>query len=232
MSTTSTVPSMKNTGLDPAWGARCLALGLAFLPAAGWAQGIDLASMRSMVGGCLEAFPEMRPAYDAKSARLIERHRDVLPEGWTLATAPEAPFTGAALKQHGGEGLCEQAVVSLDQMSLRKVVGMPEKDVATPREEQLTRRLLAGEAPRVFLGLRYSLDAPPRVQAVIRSSPAQAAGIQVDDDIVSVAGRATPSGADVMHEILDAPAGRPLAIELRRAGQPVMVSVMPAPSKR
>lgn len=228
----SAVQCMDNTGFGAARVVLRMAFSLALLPAAAFAQGSDLQTMRSMVAGCLEAFPGLRPTYEAKSALLVDRHRDVLPDGWSFATAPQALFTVAMMRQEGGQALCENAVDTLDRMSLRRIVGMREKAEATGREEQLTRRLLAGDAPRVTLGVRFSLDAPARVQAIFPSSPAQAAGIQVDDVIVSVAGRLTPAGADVMLEMLDVAPDGLLAIQLRRGGQLMLISVRPSPMQR
>lgn len=222
---------MQNTMHPSVIAMRLLAAVIALSASAAMAQGSQLQVMRSMVGGCLEAFPALRPTYEAKLALLAERNRDIWPDKWSFATAPQAPFTSAMLKQEGGQ-LCTGAIDRLDQMSLRHIVGMPEKAEATSREEELTRRLLSDDGSRVGIGIRFGMDAPARVQAVFPSSPAQVAGIQSDDEIVSVAGKPTPSGTDVMLEILAAAPDLPLAIELRRGEQRMLVSVIPARLRR
>lgn len=213
-------------------GARVLlASAMALFPVMAMAQVSHLSMARSMAGGCIEAFPSLRPVYEAKVSRLAQLHPEIWPTGWSFALPAQAPFTVSALKDGGAE-LCSTAINQLDQISLRKIVGMPEREEATAGDEELTRRLLLDGAPRVSMGIRFGIEAPARVQAVFPSSPAQAAGIQVGDEIVSVAGRRTPSGTDVMLALFDAPAGETFAVELRRAAQMILVQIVPPHTSR
>ena len=66
------------------------------------------------------------------------------------------------------------------------------------------------------------------VSSVVVDSPAEAAGIEVGDILVSL-DAATPDSREFRERLDGLEAGTPVAIEISRAGRPVAVEVIPAP---
>jgi serine protease Do len=74
-------------------------------------------------------------------------------------------------------------------------------------------------------------DAPVRVTKVTPASPAEALGIQPGDEIVSIGTVRVTRPLDIERAFLDRTAGQPVAIELRRNGQTMMLDLSLAESK-
>jgi serine protease Do len=69
------------------------------------------------------------------------------------------------------------------------------------------------------------LDAPVRVTKVAPGSPAEKLGIAPGDEIVSVGTLAIARPLDLERAFLDRPAGEPVAVEVRRDGQSMLVDL-------
>jgi regulator of sigma E protease len=82
----------------------------------------------------------------------------------------------------------------------------------------------------IALGLAYGEPtlAPPTLEIgqVLPGQPAAAAGLREGDRIVSAGGRAVGSWEEFV-EVVKAHPGRPLALEVRRGGEPVALTVTP-----
>jgi serine protease Do len=74
-------------------------------------------------------------------------------------------------------------------------------------------------------------DAPVRVTNVTPASPAAVLGIQPGDEIVSVGTQRVTRPLDLERAFLDRPAGQPVAVELRRNGQTLMLDLALAESR-
>lgn len=98
--------------------------------------------------------------------------------------------------------------------SLTRVLEMPV--AADPTSEDPIRRL----------GLAVG-GATPQIRLVVESSVAQAAGLAINDLIVSIDGEYKPDVAQVIR-IIQAHANQPLALEVEREGQLRQISLTPA----
>lgn len=92
-------------------------------------------------------------------------------------------------------------------------------------------RLLTVDAE---LARRYDLDAGrgALVYKVYPGSPAAQAGLAEGDLVTAAGGRPVAAREDVTTELYSLAAGRGLALDLRRAGKPLKVTLAPAPPPR
>src|SRR5262245_46507836 len=99
--------------------------------------------------------------------------------------------------------------------------------------------LLAGStmnliAAALFFSVAHMAGWPTATQTEVQvvqvtpGSPAEAAGLQRGDAVVSLAGRPV-ARADDLRPIIDANLGQPIPIEIRRAGQSMTLQVTPRP---
>jgi carboxyl-terminal processing protease len=87
----------------------------------------------------------------------------------------------------------------------------------TPEEFEQLLRAQRGEVTLVGIGVRLR-GAPPTVAEVFRDSPAQGAGLQVGDTLVSIAGRdVTNLRRPEVNALLEGPAGTPIQLGVQRA---------------
>jgi regulator of sigma E protease len=77
-----------------------------------------------------------------------------------------------------------------------------------------------------LMNLTPQLENPPVVGAVLPNEPAERAGVQPGDRVVSVAGVATPS-FEQMHEEIEARPGQPFDLVVDRAGEQKTLHVTP-----
>lgn len=84
----------------------------------------------------------------------------------------------------------------------------------------------------VHMGWGVPRQGPPRLTFISPDSPAAKAGLAIEDSIIAIDGHPVATPADVTQRV-DASGGRPLPIELRRAGvrQTVMVAARPDGSR-
>jgi thiol-disulfide isomerase/thioredoxin len=66
-----------------------------------------------------------------------------------------------------------------------------------------------------------------RVIQVVHGAPGDRAGVKVGDDIVSIGGEKVMDGKDIVRRARALPAGRQVAIVVRRAGEELTLSVVP-----
>jgi thiol-disulfide isomerase/thioredoxin len=66
-----------------------------------------------------------------------------------------------------------------------------------------------------------------RVIQVVHGAPGDRAGVKVGDEIVSIGGRGVTDGKDIVQRARALPAGKPVAIVVRRGGQELTLSVVP-----
>jgi regulator of sigma E protease len=84
----------------------------------------------------------------------------------------------------------------------------------------------AAEDPMRRLGLAVG-GSTPQIRSVVESSVAQAAGLSVNDLIVSIGGERQPDVAQVIR-IIQSHANQPLALEVQREGQIRQITLTPA----
>jgi thiol-disulfide isomerase/thioredoxin len=66
-----------------------------------------------------------------------------------------------------------------------------------------------------------------RVIQIVRGAPGDRAGLQVGDEIVSIAGEPMKDGKDIVQRARALPAGRPVAMVVRRGGRELTLSIVP-----
>jgi len=123
-----------------------------------------------------------------------------------------------------------------DQKNLSSM-GPQDRAVSFPHKSVVKRAAIVAAGPianfilavTIFSGLNYVngrqvLD--PRIEAVEPNSPAQVAGFQPNDVILSIDGNAIESFAD-MQRVVSARADEPLTFVVRRNGEPVTLHATP-----
>jgi thiol-disulfide isomerase/thioredoxin len=83
----------------------------------------------------------------------------------------------------------------------------------------------AGAAPS-WLGIGPD-PRSTRVIQVVRGAPGDRAGVRVGDEIVSIAGEPVHDAKDIVRRTRALPAGKPVAVVVRRGGQELTLSAVP-----
>jgi len=112
-----------------------------------------------------------------------------------------------------------------------------EPSLSSPTAEQLAGPNVAGIAVQKrklpsWLGVLFAPNST-RVAMVMDGGPAQAAGVQPGDEIVTLDGTPAKDAADVTKRIAQAPVGSRIALGVKRAGKDVALSatLTPRPSE-
>lgn len=157
-----------------------------------------------------------------------------------ILSKPPAATAAAVAGLQGGDQITavnQQAVASWPQVRwalLQSAADGGQVEIAFERAGSPLTRVLeipaaadpTSEDPIRRLGLAVG-GATPQIRLVVESSVAQAAGLAVNDLIVSIDGERKPDVAQVIR-IIQAHANQPLALEVERDGQIRQISLTPA----
>lgn len=157
-----------------------------------------------------------------------------------ILSKPPAATAAAVAGLQGGDQITavnQQAVASWPQVRwalLQLAADGGQVEIAFERAGSPLTRMLeipaaadpTSEDPIRRLGLAVG-GATPQIRLVVESSVAQAAGLAVNDLIVSIDGERKPDVAQVIR-IIQAHANQPLALEVERDGQIRQISLTPA----
>lgn len=112
---------------------------------------------------------------------------------------------------------------------IKFAVKYPDSDMVYRSEAPITRWLSEQDEPDIFGGLGITLFAPdvvPVVSEVVPDSPAEAAGLQAGDKVLSADGIPMPLWKEWVDYVQARP-GQAIALEFERNGQLMSVSITP-----
>ena len=157
-----------------------------------------------------------------------------------ILSKPPAATAAALAGLQGGDQIIavnQQAVASWPQVRwalLQVAADGGQVEIAVERAGSKLNRVLeipvaadpASDDPIRRLGLAVG-GGTPQIRAVVEASVAQAAGLAVNDLIVSIDGERQPDVAQVIR-IIQAHANQPLTLEVERGGQVRQITLTPA----